>query len=123
MQLQDYERDHLAMLRPCLAECVVLLKKNGAFPLDWPCDLALYGSGARRTVFGGTGSGEVNARHFVSIEEGLEQAGFRLTTKHWLDQYDAVEAQAKAAFLREIKANARRHHRLAVLEGMGAVMP
>ena len=123
MQLQDYERDHLAMLRPCLAECAVLLKKNGAFPLDWPCDLALYGSGARRTVFGGTGSGEVNARHFVSIEEGLEQAGFRLTTKHWLDQYDTVEAQAKAAFLREIKANARRHHRLAVLEGMGAVMP
>ena len=123
MLLQDYERDHLTMLRPCLAECAVLLKKNGAFPLDWPCDLALYGSGARRTVFGGTGSGEVNARHFVSIEEGLEQAGFRLTTKHWLDQYDALEAQAKAAFLREIKANARRHHRLAVLEGMGAVMP
>ena len=123
MQLQDYERDHLAMLRPCLAECAVLLKKNGAFPLDWPCDLALYGSGARRTVFGGTGSGEVNARHFVSVEEGLEQAGFRLTTKHWLDQYDAVEAKAKAAFLREIKANARRHRRLAVIEGMGAVMP
>ena len=123
MQLQDYERDHLAMLRPCLAECAVLLKKNGAFPLDWPCDLALYGSGARRTVYGGTGSGEVNARHFVSIEEGLKQAGFRLTTKHWLDQYDEVEKQAKAAFLREIKANARKHHRLAVLEGMGAVMP
>ncbi|MBQ3263249.1 MAG: glycoside hydrolase family 3 C-terminal domain-containing protein [Oscillospiraceae bacterium] len=123
MQLQDYERDHLAMLRPCLAECTVLLKKNGAFPLDWPCDLALYGSGARRTVFGGTGSGEVNARHFVSIEEGLEQAGFRLTTKHWLDQYDEVEAQAKSAFLLEIRANARKHRRLAVLEGMGAVMP
>lgn len=123
MQLQDYERDHLAILRPCLAECAVLLKKNGAFPLDWPCDLALYGSGARRTVFGGTGSGEVNARHFVSIEEGLEEAGFRLTTKRWLDEYDAVEARAKAAFLREIKANARKHHRLAVLEGMGAVMP
>ena len=123
MQLQDYERDHLAMLRPCLSECAVLLKKNGAFPLDWPCDLALYGSGARRTVFGGTGSGEVNARHFVSVEEGLEQAGFRLTTKNWLDQYDAVEAEAKAAFLRQIKADARRHRRLAVLEGMGAVMP
>lgn len=123
MQLQDYERHHLAMLRPCLSECAVLLKKNGAFPLDWPCDLALYGSGARRTVFGGTGSGEVNARHFVSVEEGLEQAGFRLTTKHWLDQYDEVETEAKAAFLREIKASARRHHRLAVLEGMGAVMP
>ncbi len=123
MQLQDYERHHLAMLRPCLAECAVLLKKNGAFPLDWPCDLALYGSGARRTVFGGTGSGEVNARHFVSVEEGLEQAGFRLTTKHWLDQYDEVERQAKAAFLRRIKADARRHRRLAVIEGMGAVMP
>ena len=123
MQLQDYERDHLAMLRPCLAECAVLLKKNGAFPLDWPCDLALYGSGARRTVFGGTGSGEVNARHFVSVEEGLEQAGFRLTTKHWLDQFDEVETEAKAAFLREIRASARKHHRLAVLEGMGAVMP
>ena len=123
MQLQDYERDHLAMLRPCLAECAVLLRKNGAFPLDWPCDLALYGSGARRTVFGGTGSGEVNARHFVSVEEGLEQAGFRIVTRHWLDQYDEVESKAKSDFLREIRVNARRHFRLAVIEGMGAVMP
>ena len=123
MELQDYERDHLALLRPCLPECAVLLNKNGAFPLDWACDLALYGSGARRTVFGGTGSGEVNARHFVSVEEGLEDAGFHITTKPWLDAYDRVAEEARARFLRQIRADARKHRRLAVLEGMGAVMP
>lgn len=121
--MQDYERSHLAALRPHLGECTVLLRKNGAFPLSGPCDLALFGSGARHTVFGGTGSGEVNARHFVSVEEGLRAAGFRITTDSWLDEYDAVLLRAKEQFLSELRRRARAHHTLAVLEGMGAVMP
>lgn len=36
---------------------------------------------------GGTGSGDVNVRNFTTIEEGLENAGFTITTKNWLDQY------------------------------------
>lgn len=67
-----------------------MLKKDGSFPLEKPCALALYGSGARRTVKGGTGSGEVNSRTFVTAEAGLEAAGFTVTTKPWLEHYGAL---------------------------------
>ena len=53
--------------------------------------IVLYGSGARKTIKGGTGSGDVNVRHFVTIEEGLENAGFTITSKEWLDSYDELK--------------------------------
>lgn len=123
MELQNYEREHLETLRKSLAECTVLLKSNGQFPLEKAGEIALYGSGARNTVKGGTGSGEVNSRFFVNIEQGLEKAGFTITTKEWLDAYDQVRAEAQVQFTKEIKARARKNHTLAILEGMGAVMP
>ena len=79
MELLDYERKHIEILRDSLAECTVLLKTDGSFPLAEAGELALFGSGARQTVKGGTGSGEVNSRYFVSVEEGLKAAGFRLS--------------------------------------------
>ena len=121
--MQDYERKHLRALRRSLAECTVLLKKDGSFPLEGPCDLALYGSGARHTVKGGTGSGEVNSRFFITAERGLEKTGFHITTGDWLDAYDRVREKAKNDFLKEIRARARKNHTLAIIEGMGAVMP
>ena len=123
MALQTYEKEHLHRLRSLLPECTVLLKRDGRFPLDAPCEIALYGSGARRTIFGGTGSGEVNSRFRISIEKGLERFGFTITTKPWLDAFDQILADAKVRFIKEIKARARKNHRLAVMEGMGAVMP
>ena len=74
--MEQYEIEHNQFLREFGAECTVLLKKDGSFPLEKPCELALYGSGARRTVKGGTGSGEVNSRTFVTAEASLEAAGF-----------------------------------------------
>ena len=121
--MQDYERKHLRTLRRSLAECTVLLKKDGSFPLEGPCSLALYGSGARHTVKGGTGSGEVNSRFFITAERGLKKTGFNITTEKWLDAYDRVREKAGKDFLKEIRARARKNHTLAILEGMGAVMP
>ena len=60
--MNDYEREHNEIMRRLGAECAVLLKSDGSFPLSGPCKLALFGSGARRTIKGGTGSGEVNSR-------------------------------------------------------------
>ena len=91
----DYELEHTAKVRAGLAECMVLLKKNGAFPLKKPGTIAAYGSGVRHTVKGGTGSGEVNSHFTVNIEQGLTEAGFKLTSTAWLDAYDAVRAKAK----------------------------
>ena len=121
--MNEYEKEHASLIRRFGAECAVLLKSDGAFPLPAPCELALYGSGARRTVRGGTGSGEVNSRSSVTAEEGFRAAGFTVTTGEWLDRYDELWAQAHREFILGLKKQARAHHTLAILESMGAVMP
>ena len=123
MELFPYEKDHLSRLRASLAECMVLLKSNGAFPLGAPSSLAAYGSGVRRSVKGGTGSGEVNSRFTVTIERGLKEAGFTLTSGVWLDAYDKVRARAKESFRKALKEEAREAGTNLYMYGMGAVMP
>lgn len=86
--LQEHERRHLTLLRKLAPECAVLLKKRGDLPLSEPCDIAVYGAGARRTLKGGTGSGDVNSRFYVTVEQGLEEQGFRVTSKAWLQGFD-----------------------------------
>ncbi|MBR4393547.1 MAG: glycoside hydrolase family 3 C-terminal domain-containing protein [Oscillospiraceae bacterium] len=121
--MNAYEREHGDLVRRLAPECTVLLRSSGVFPLECPCDLALFGSGARHTVKGGTGSGEVNSRYFVTVEQGLENAGFRITSKFWLDSYDEILRNAKKAFLQELKKRAKEKHSNIVMEYMGAVMP
>jgi len=95
MEITDREIRHMAICRRVAAEGMVLLENNGALPLDlYGSKIALYGYGARHTVAGGTGSGEVNNRHTVSVEEGLKNAGVRITTSRWLDRLD-LKAQSE----------------------------
>lgn len=105
-QVQAFETEHIAAVRKVAPECMVLLKNGGTLPLKEAGKLALYGSGARKTIKGGTGSGDVNVRHFVTAEEGLENAGFELTTKKWLDGYDKTVADAKVAFFGALRKEA-----------------
>ncbi len=123
MKINDYEKEHLNMLRAGLAECTVLLKCNGDFPLEKPGEIALFGNGARRTVMGGTGSGEVNSRFTVSVERGLELAGFSVTTGAWLDAYDQAADDAHRRFIKDLKRRIMKEHGNIFLEAMGAVMP
>ncbi len=123
MELQQYEKNHLECLRKLLPECTVLLKSNGDFPLTGAGKLALYGSGARNTTKGGTGSGEVNSRYFVTVEQGLAEGGFQVTTKAWMDAYDQVRVEAKKQFMKDVRARAKQKHTNPIIEGMGAVMP
>ncbi len=123
MDLLNYEREHLEKLRPLLPECTVLLKSDGSFPLETSGRLALYGNGARRTVKGGTGSGEVNSRFFVTAEEGLRDAGFEITSTAWLNAYDGVLKAAKKAFIGSMRAGIRKNPVLGAVECMGKVMP
>ncbi len=99
--MQAYERQHYDTVRALTPDCLVLLKSDGSFPLAAPEPIALYGSGARCTVKGGSGSGDVNVRHYPTIEEGLEAAGCPVTTKTWLDGYDAARATARQTFIAE----------------------
>lgn len=121
--LNEYEIKHSEYLKNNGAECTVLLKKDGHFPLEWPSKIALYGNGARRTVKGGTGSGEVNSRFFVNIENGLKSAGFAISTTEWLDKYDAVRAKAEKNFISAVKKDAKKHKTPAIIYGMGKIMP
>ena len=122
MQLSDRERNNMRRVYRMLAGCTVLLKKNGAFPLEGAGKLALYGNGARHTITGGTGSGEVNSRFRISAERGLLSAGFIITTGSWLDSYDRIRTQAEQDFVQEIRRRAKENHTTVINEAMGAVM-
>ncbi len=123
MELYSYEAEHLEKMRGIAPECTVLLRSNGKFPLDEPGKIALFGSGARKTLKGGTGSGDVNSRYFPSIEDALISGGFEITTGAWLDAYDRARAAAHENFVNAVKAKARSLGVPALFIGMGAVMP
>lgn len=79
-------------------ESIVLLKnESNALPIE-PGKIAAYGAGVSMTVKGGTGSGEVNERHTVTILEGLENAGFEITTKRWISDFEAEYAEEKRKY-------------------------
>ena len=121
--MEQYEKEHLAVVLDNAAECTVLLKSNGQFPLKAPGQIAAYGAGIRYTVKGGTGSGEVNTRFSYTIEQGLEQAGFTLTTKKWLDDYDALRKIAFERYKKSIKREALLKRENPFLYVMGKIMP
>ena len=85
----EAERQHREVAYRAALEGIVLLENDGVLPLK-PGKIALYGAGADMTIKGGTGSGEVNERHAVSIREGLEETGFTVTTKHWIKEYEWI---------------------------------
>ena len=120
--MQQYEMDHLNFVNENAAECTVLLKTNGKFPLEKTGKLAAYGAGMRYTIKGGTGSGEVNTRVSYTIEQGLEKAGFEITTKKWLDEYDKVRAAGKKAFAKQLKQEAKKVRENIFMYAMGKNM-
>ncbi len=78
-------------------EGFVLLENNGVLPLK-ERKIALYGSGARMTVKGGTGSGAVRERYSVNIAEGLINNGFEILSEKYLDRFDAYYADTYEAY-------------------------
>ncbi len=120
--MNKYEKDNIERLRPYLGECTVLLKKDGAFPLDGPCRIAACGSGVRDTVKGGTGSGEVNSRYYVSVEQGLKDAGFTITNPFWPDMFKNFNDREKDRRRAEIFRKSRKERINIIAASMGAVV-
>lgn len=100
------EAHNRALAREAAREGFVLLKNDGALPLQAQ-KIALYGMGARKTVKGGTGSGIVNERHSVTFEQGLEAAGYEITTKAYLDAFDVQFHHAYSAWRAGIEEAAK----------------
>jgi len=120
--MERKDTDKLSFVLSNAAECTVLLKKSGQFPLDKPNKIAAYGAGLRYTIKGGTGSGEVNSKETFTIEQGLERAGFSIASKSWLDAYDEVRRKAKKQFIKDLKAQAKAKHENAIMYSMGKTM-
>lgn len=110
-EIEQREIDHAAISKEIAGECVVLLENDGVLPLCGTGKIALYGNGARGTVRGGTGSGDVNTRSNTNIEEGFEKLGFEVLTKAWLDRQEAKIAKDKADYQTMLRAEAQKQNK------------
>lgn len=94
----ERELRNRAVARRAAADGMVLLKNEGILPFSANARLALFGSGARYTIKGGTGSGDVNERAAVNIDQGLRNAGFSIVSGDWLDDYDERYTAARESW-------------------------
>ncbi|KAL6593356.1 beta-glucosidase [Neocallimastix californiae] len=118
-KMNQYEIDHINTLDSYLSECTILLRKNGDFPIGKSTkQVYLYGNGVRKTIKGGTGSGDVNSRSFDTIEQAFTKAGFEILSKDYLDEYDKVYTKAKDEFKKKVQSETTDPMSL-----MGVVMP
>ena len=117
-EISSREKRNMERARKVASQGMVLLENKGVLPIDKSVKtIALFGNGARRTIKGGTGSGDVNSRFVVNVEQGLEDAGFSLTTKAWMDTYDTqVETARMGLVLRSIRRRSVMSERLQSLQ-------
>lgn len=104
-EVEEREVLHANLSRELAGECMVLLENDGALPFAAK-KVAIYGNGVRGTIKGGTGSGDVNTRSNVNIEQGFVNAGIEVASTAWLDRQEQRVKDAKAAYLQWAKEEA-----------------
>ncbi|OUM59687.1 glycoside hydrolase family 3 protein [Piromyces sp. E2] len=120
--MNQYEIDHINTIDKYIAECTVLLRRNGDFPIGNEFkEVYLFGNGGRKTIKGGTGSGDVNSRSFETIEQAFTNAGFTVKTTDYLDAYDKAYIEAKDAYKKKLHSDPEIMANVMTL--MGATMP
>jgi len=90
------ELANAALSRTAATEGMVLLEnQQHALPMPKTGNVALFGVGAYKTVKGGTGSGDVYNRYTVTARQGLENAGYHVTTSdaYWSAMTAAYDAK------------------------------
>ena len=103
-EISEREKRNMERSRRIASDSIVLLENNGVLPLNRKIkEIALFGNGARHTVKGGTGSGDVNSRFVVNVEQGMEDAGLIVTTKNWLDRFDIAVEEARKVYSLRLK--------------------
>lgn len=101
--IPQWEKGHTAAVRDVAARGMVLLENDGILPLKKGEKIALYGYGARNTVFCGLGAASFTSREEVIIEEGLKRAGLIVTSGKYLDRYEAVSKAEEDAYYAQIR--------------------
>lgn len=96
------ERNNRKLAREIATEGIVLLENNGVLPLSRNTPVALFGTGARMTVFGGSGSGETKGREKITIEVGLKNAGITIASTRWMDCFDKIYQTEYDAWRKDI---------------------
>ena len=122
MKLAPHEEKHLSILDDISAECTLFLKRNKDFPISDIKEVALYGSGVRHTLKGGTGSGNVDVHFFDNIEQAFLKEGVKVTTTEWLDRYDELRKERKKQFIKEVKKEAKEYGVIAPAYSIGRNM-
>ncbi len=88
--------EHIENARTIAADGMVLLKnENHTLPVKAQ-KVALFGAGAVDTIACGTGSGYVTAP-MVNVQQGLENAGFTITSTAWIDRFSAESKRVNDA--------------------------
>ena len=94
------EQENARVAYEAAVESIVLLRNDGCLPLQAK-EIAIFGAGASHTIKGGTGSGEVNNRHSVSIYEGFRNAGITVSSENWIREYISYEKETHEGWIRE----------------------
>ena len=93
-----------AKVREVEGEGIVLLKNdNNVLPLKEGSDVALVGVTILDPVYGGTGSGAVDANGAANYYDVMTQAGYNVVDKALLDYYVEKEAKRNAHEIGEVK--------------------
>ena len=98
----ELEKSNRLLARKAAIEGMVLLKNDNALPIKSK-KVALYGAGARCTVKGGSGSGDVHERFSVNIEDGLKNNGFEIVGGSWLARFTQKYEQDKKEFVEKVE--------------------
>ena len=102
-EVSEREKQNDELAYRAALESIVLLRNDGCLPLKQK-EVSLFGAGANHTIKGGTGSGEVNNRHSVSIYEGLLNCGVYVASRDWIEGYDRFRKEEHEAWIREHRA-------------------
>ena len=97
-----FEKKHREVAKWAAEEGFVLLKNEKILPIPTSRKVALYGSGAVKTIRGGIGSGDVNARETVNIFEGMEKAGYTIVNEGWREEYLRCYEEARQGWREQV---------------------
>ena len=94
--ISQREIDHKTAAKNIAAQGMVLMEnKNNSLPISAKkgTKVALFGQGVYNTIKGGTGSGAVNQRDNVTIQQGFENAGYDIVDTDLITQMQSLWRQ------------------------------